>query len=42
MILIDDTLNTSLGNSLTDIKEFTQAQPGSVTLPEAAGTNNLV
>jgi len=29
MILIDDTLNTSLGNNLNDIKEFVSAQPAS-------------
>jgi hypothetical protein len=27
MILIDDTLNTSVGNNLTDIKKFISAQP---------------
>jgi hypothetical protein len=27
MILIDDTLNTSIGNNLNDIKEFVSAQP---------------
>jgi hypothetical protein len=29
MILIDDTLNTSLGNNLTDLKNFISAQPPS-------------
>jgi hypothetical protein len=29
MILIDDTLNTSVGNSLNDIKDFVKAQPPS-------------
>jgi hypothetical protein len=29
MILIDDTLNTSVGNNLNDIKDFVQAQPPS-------------
>jgi len=29
MILIDDTLNTSIGNNLNDIKEFVSAQPAS-------------
>jgi hypothetical protein len=29
MILIDDTLNTSVGNNLNDVKEFVSAQPAS-------------
>jgi hypothetical protein len=32
MILIDDTLNTSVGNSLNDIKEFISAQPSSTVI----------
>src|SRR6516164_150452 len=32
MILIDDTLNPSVGNSLTDIKEFISAQPPSTLI----------
>jgi len=32
MILIDDTLNTSVGNSLNDIKEFISAQPASTVV----------
>ena len=32
MILIDDTLNPSVGNSLTDIKEFINAQPPSTLI----------
>lgn len=32
MILIDDTLNTSIGNSLNDIKEFISAQPPSTVI----------
>lgn len=32
MILIDDTLNTSVGNSLNDIKEFISAQPPSTII----------
>jgi hypothetical protein len=32
MILIDDTLNQSVGNSLTDIKEFINAQPPSTVI----------
>jgi hypothetical protein len=32
MILIDDTLNPSVGNSLTDIKEFINAQPPSTII----------
>ena len=32
MILIDDTLNPSVGNSLTDIKEFISAQPPSTII----------
>ena len=32
MILMDDTLNPSVGNSLTDIKEFINAQPPSTVI----------
>ena len=32
MILIDDTLNQSVGNNLTDIKEFISAQPPSTII----------
>ena len=32
MILIDDTLNTSVGNNLTDLKEFIKAQPPSTVI----------
>jgi hypothetical protein len=32
MILIDDTLNTSIGNNLNDLKEFISAQPASTTV----------
>jgi hypothetical protein len=32
MILIDDTLNTSIGNSLNDIKDFINAQPSSTVI----------
>jgi len=32
MILIDDTLNTSVGNNLSDIKEFISAQPASTVV----------
>lgn len=32
MILIDDTLNTSIGNSLNDIKDFISAQPSSTLI----------
>ena len=32
MILIDDTLNTSVGNNLNDIKEFISAQPPSTII----------
>jgi hypothetical protein len=32
MILIDDTLNTSIGNSLTELKEFISAQPASTVV----------
>jgi len=32
MILIDDTLNTSVGNNLTDIKDFINAQPPSTVI----------
>lgn len=32
MILIDDTLNTSIGNSLNELKEFISAQPASTVI----------
>lgn len=32
MILMDDTLNTSVGNSLTDLKDFITAQPASTLI----------
>jgi hypothetical protein len=32
MILIDDTLNTSVGNSLSDLKDFISAQPPSTVI----------
>jgi hypothetical protein len=32
MILIDDTLNTSIGNNLTDLKNFIGAQPSSILI----------
>lgn len=32
MILIDDTLGTSVGNNLTDLKEFIAAQPASTVI----------
>jgi hypothetical protein len=32
MILIDDTLNTSVGNNLTDVKDFISAQPSSTVI----------
>lgn len=32
MILIDDTLNTSIGNNLTDLKEFVSAQPATTVV----------
>jgi hypothetical protein len=32
MILIDDTLNTSVGNNLTDLKDFIKAQPSSTVI----------
>ena len=32
MILIDDTLNTSVGTNLTDIKDFISAQPSSTVI----------
>jgi hypothetical protein len=32
MILIDDTLDTSIGNNLTDLKEFVKAQPESTVV----------
>ena len=53
MILIDDTLNTSIGNNVTDLKNFISAQspstvigvgymsPDSAETPEAPGNRNL-
>lgn len=32
MILIDDTLNTSIGNSLTELKDFISSQPASTVV----------
>lgn len=32
MVLIDDTLNSSVGNNLTDLKEFIKAQPPSTVI----------
>src|SRR5262245_50270421 len=32
MILIDDTLNTSVGNNLSDVKDFIKAQPESALI----------
>ena len=32
MILIDDTLNTSVGNNLEDLKKFISAQPPSTLI----------
>ena len=32
MILIDDTLNPSVGNNLTDLKDFISAQPASTLI----------
>ena len=42
MILIDDTLNTSVGNSLSDIKEFISAQPASTVVGVAYMSNASV
>lgn len=41
MILIDDTLNTSVGNNLTDIKEFIGAQPPSTLIGVAYMSNAI-
>ncbi|MGH9823244.1 MAG: hypothetical protein ACREDR_08340 [Blastocatellia bacterium] len=42
MILIDDTLNTSIGNSLTDIKEFIAAQPATTIIGVAYMSNTTI
>lgn len=42
MILIDDTLNTSVGNNLNDIKEFINAQPPSALIGVAYMSNATV
>ena len=42
MILIDDTLNTSVGNNLTDIKDFISAQPASTLIGVAYMANATV
>jgi len=42
MILIDDTLNTSVGNNLTDIKDFISAQPPSTLIGVAYMANATV
>jgi len=42
MIMIDDTLNTSLGNNLNDIKEFVAAQPPSTVVGVAYMSNATV
>jgi len=42
MILIDDTLNTSVGNNLTDLKEFISAQPASTVIAVAYMSNATV
>lgn len=42
MILIDDTLNTSVGNNLTDIKDFISAQPASTVIAVAYMSNATV
>jgi hypothetical protein len=42
MILIDDTLNTSVGNNLTDLKEFISAQPTSTVIGVAYMSNATV
>jgi hypothetical protein len=39
MILIDDTLNTSVGNNLTDVKDFIGAQPPSTLIGVAYMAN---
>lgn len=42
MILIDDTLNTSVGNNLTDLKNFISAQPASTVIGIAYMSNATV
>ena len=42
MILIDDTLNTSVGNNLTDVKDFISAQPSSTVIGVAYMSNATV
>jgi len=42
MILIDDTLNTSAGNNLNDIKDFIGAQPASTLIGVAYMSNATV
>jgi hypothetical protein len=42
MILIDDTLNTSVGNNLSDIKDFISAQPPSTLIGVAYMANTTV
>ena len=42
MILIDDTLNTSVGNNLNDIKEFIGAQPAAALIGVAYMSNATV
>src|SRR5215469_5949643 len=42
MILIDDTLNTSIGNNLNDIKEFISAQPPSTVIGVAYMSNATI
>ena len=42
MILVDDTLNTSIGNNLNDIKDFINAQPASTVIGVAYMSNATV
>jgi hypothetical protein len=42
MILIDDTLNASVGNSLSDVKDFINAQPPSTLIGVAYMSNAIV
>lgn len=42
MILIDDTLDTSVGNNLTDLKEFIKAQPPTTVIGVAYMSNATV
>jgi hypothetical protein len=42
MILIDDTLNTTVGNSLSDLKDFISAQPPSTIVGVAYMSNATV